>query len=86
MSECVSALRTSLPDAFCFAVDHGASCGASALFGASPRATFVAEELFTSWHSRGRPLAEGRDRHVRGTGVLRLRDGQVAEKLAHVKG
>ena len=61
-------------------------------FRASPRATFVCEELFTAddravvrWRYRWADDGE-RPGHVRGVDVFRVRDGRVAEKLSYVKG
>jgi len=58
-----------------------------ALFRASPSAVFTTEELFVSGD---RAVVRWRydwgAGHVRGTDVLRVRDGKVAEKLAYVKG
>ena len=62
------------------------------LFGSTADAAFIEEEscvrgdrAVVRWRVTGsRP--DGAPRHVRGVGVLRLRDGKVAEKLSYVKG
>jgi steroid delta-isomerase-like uncharacterized protein len=61
-------------------------------FGASPNARFETEDMFAAgdrctvrWLYRWVD-AEGKEGHVRGVDVFRLRDGKVAEKLAYVKG
>jgi ketosteroid isomerase-like protein len=61
-------------------------------FRSSPRARFETEELFAAgdrctvrwiYHWLG---GDGREGHVRGVDVFRVRDGKVAEKLSYVKG
>jgi ketosteroid isomerase-like protein len=61
-------------------------------FGSSPGATFETEELFATgdrcvvrWLYRWTD-EEGKDGHIRGVDVFRVRDGKVSEKLAYVKG
>jgi ketosteroid isomerase-like protein len=61
-------------------------------FRASPCATFEEEERFACgeravvrWRYRWFD-AEGREGHVRGADILRVRDGKLAESLAYVKG
>jgi ketosteroid isomerase-like protein len=64
----------------------------TAFFQASPRAEFQVEELFAagdrcvvrwtySWRNEG-----GDSGYVRGVDIFRVRNGQIAEKLAYVKG
>jgi ketosteroid isomerase-like protein len=60
-------------------------------FARSPQARFEVEELFAvadrcvvRWTYRW--VRDGRAGHVRGVDVFRVRDGQVAEKYAYVKG
>lgn len=61
-------------------------------FAGSPTARFEEEESFAlgdrcivRWVYRWTD-ADGRDGHVRGVDLFRVRDGKVAEKLAYVKG
>ena len=61
------------------------------LFQRSPHARFEWEEIFAlrdrcvvRWTYRW--VKDGRDGHVRGVDVIRVRDGRVAEKLSYVKG
>ena len=61
-------------------------------FAASPHAHFQTEEVFAAgdrcvarWLYRWRD-AEGKEGHVRGVDVFRVRGGKVAEKLSYVKG
>ncbi len=61
-------------------------------FRSSPSAQFEAEEQFAAgdrctvrWRYRWVD-ADGKEGHVRGVDVFRIRDGKVAEKLAYVKG
>jgi ketosteroid isomerase-like protein len=61
-------------------------------FGSSPKAVFETEEMFAvgdrctvRWLYRWKDAA-GKDGHIRGIDVFRVRDGKVAEKLAYVKG
>ena len=63
----------------------------AAFFERSPAARFEAEETFACgdravvrWVYRW--VREGREGHVRGVDVFRVRDGRVAEKLSYVKG
>src|SRR5262245_15293112 len=60
-------------------------------FQRSPHARFEWEEIFTDgdrcvvrWTYRW--VKDGRDGHVRGVDIIRVRDGRVAEKLSYVKG
>jgi ketosteroid isomerase-like protein len=60
-------------------------------FARSPRARFDVEELFAAgdrcvvrWTYHW--VRDGRAGHVRGVDVFRVRNGQVAEKYAYVKG
>ena len=62
------------------------------LFDSDADRTFDTEEVFFAgdravvrWCHRWVD-ASGRRGHVRGVGVLRIRDGKIAEKLAYVKG
>jgi ketosteroid isomerase-like protein len=61
------------------------------LFQRSPHARFECEEIF-ALGDRGvvrwtyRWVKDGRDGHVRGVDVIRVRNGRVAEKLSYVKG
>lgn len=62
-----------------------------AFFARSPSARFEAEETFACgercvvrWVYHW--VREGREGHVRGVDVFRVRDGLVAEKLSYVKG
>lgn len=68
------------------------SRGAPQFFASSPRATFETEEIFACgdrgavrwlyrWGER-----DGKQGHVRGVDVFRVRDGKVAEKFSYVKG
>lgn len=61
-------------------------------FQSSPQARFAIEEIFAagdrgvvrwvySWTDR-----QGRQGHVRGVDLFRVRDGKIAEKLSYVKG
>jgi len=61
------------------------------LFTRSPKAKFETEEIFAAgdrcvvrwiyyW------VKEGKEGHVRGVDVFKVRDGKVAEKLSYVKG
>lgn len=61
------------------------------LFQRSPHAHFEWEEVFAlgdrcvvRWTYRW--VKDGRDGHVRGVDIIRVRDGRVAEKLSYVKG
>jgi len=61
-------------------------------FKGSPDATFETEELFAvgdrcvvQWVYRWTG-SDGKQGHVRGVDLFRVRDGKVAEKLAYVKG
>lgn len=61
------------------------------LFAETPTAHFDAEEVIATgdrcvvrW--RYTWTDAGKEQHVRGVDVLRVRDGKVAEKLAYVKG
>ena len=63
------------------------------LFAATPDATFTAEEIFVAadravvrWVYRWAADAPDRPGHVRGVDVIRVREGQLAEKLSYVKG
>ena len=62
------------------------------LFRAAPTAHFDSEDCFAAgdrctvrWRYRW-TNPDGSEGHVRGVDVFRVRDGQVAEKLAYVKG
>jgi ketosteroid isomerase-like protein len=62
-----------------------------AFFERSPHARFETEEMFAAgdrcvvlWIYRWR--RDGREGHVRGVDIFRVRDGKVAEKLSYVKG
>lgn len=64
----------------------------AALFRASPSATFEEEERFACgeravvrWRYRWSD-ADGKEGHVRGADILRVRDGKLAQSLAYVKG
>jgi ketosteroid isomerase-like protein len=61
-------------------------------FASSPNAHFECEDMFAAgdrctvrWLYRWVD-ADGKDGHIRGVDVFRVRDGKVAEKLAYVKG
>jgi ketosteroid isomerase-like protein len=61
-------------------------------FGSSPSATFETEDMFAvgdrctvRWLYRWVD-GDGKDGHIRGVDVFRVRDGKVSEKLAYVKG
>jgi ketosteroid isomerase-like protein len=61
------------------------------MFQRSPQARFVCEEIFAAgdrcivrWTYHW--VRDGRDGHVRGVDIIRVRDGRVAEKLSYVKG
>jgi len=60
-------------------------------FARSPKARFVAEEVFAAgdrcvvrWVYHW--VRDGVPGHVRGVDIMRVRDGKVAEKLSYVKG
>ena len=60
-------------------------------FARSPQARFETEEMFAAgdrcvvrWIYRW--VKEGKEGHVRGVDVFRVRDGKVAEKFSYVKG
>jgi ketosteroid isomerase-like protein len=60
-------------------------------FARSPQARFETEELFAAadrcvvrWTYHW--VRDGKDGHVRGVDVFRVRDGKVAEKCSYVKG
>ena len=60
-------------------------------FARSPQARFETEEVFAAgdrcvvqWVYRW--VREGKEGHVRGVDVFRVRDGRVAEKCSYVKG
>ena len=61
------------------------------LFTRSPMANFSTEEIFSAgdrcvvrWVYHW--LREGKQGHVRGVDIFRVREGKVAEKLSYVKG
>lgn len=61
-------------------------------FAASPHAAFIAEDTFAAkdravvrWRYQWVDQ-DGKDGHIRGVDVFRVRDGKVAEKLSYVKG
>lgn len=61
------------------------------LFARSPEAKFEAEEIFASgnrcvvrWIYHW--VKDGKEGHVRGVDVFKVRDGKVAEKFSYVKG
>jgi ketosteroid isomerase-like protein len=61
------------------------------LFARSPQARFECEEVFAAgdrcvvrWTYHW--VKDGRDGHVRGVDIMRVRDGRVVEKLSYVKG
>jgi hypothetical protein len=58
------------------------------MLAATPPARFSVEEQFSDGSGRAvvRWPYEGADGHVRGVDVVRVRDGQLAESLAYVKG
>jgi ketosteroid isomerase-like protein len=62
------------------------------LFASSPQAHFATEDMFAAgdrcavrWRYTWRD-STGKEGHVRGADVFRVRDGKVAEKLSYVKG
>lgn len=61
------------------------------MFERSPKACFSTEEIFAEgdrcvvrWIYHW--VREGKEGHVRGVDVIRVRDGKVSEKFAYVKG
>ncbi|HMU44597.1 MAG TPA: nuclear transport factor 2 family protein [Ignavibacteriaceae bacterium] len=61
------------------------------MFKRSPKAKFDAEEIFAfgdrcivRWIYHW--IKEGKEGHVRGVDIIRVRDGKIAEKFSYVKG
>jgi ketosteroid isomerase-like protein len=61
------------------------------MFIRSPKARFVTEEIFAfgdrcivRWIYHW--IKEGKEGHVRGVDIIRVRDGKIAEKFSYVKG
>ena len=61
------------------------------LFARSPKANFVTEEIFATgdrcivrWVYHW--VKEGKEGHIRGVDVFKVREGKVAEKFSYVKG
>jgi len=83
---------TTPPDGERYQGKAAVRAGLEELFRSSPHASFEIEDVvalgdraFFTWTYRWADQ-DGKDGHVRGVDLVRVRDGKVAEMLAYVKG
>lgn len=89
--DCIFENTRPVPDGERFVGQEGVRKFWEEMFTRSPHARFETEEIFAAgdrctvrwiyyW------IKEGKEGHVRGVDVFRVRDGKVAEKFSYVKG
>ena len=90
--DCVFESTSPQPDGERYEGQHAVRAFWEEFFRSSPRARFDTEDMFAAgdrctvrWLYRWTD-SDGKDGHIRGLDVFRVRDGKVAEKLAYVKG